>query len=149
MAPPSRFGWRTGRSDDGDQGYCKNKWFHCVGHLSSPVCLKNRTIAFLLKETDDGGYYSRVGEFFCSALLYDRQAALEKWLSLAIAALVIVEQRKVVEALGNIAMLGAQHLLPDRQGAFSKRLGIAIAALFAIKHRQVTEAGGDIRMLGA
>ncbi len=72
-------------------------------------------------------------EKFFSALLYDRQATLEKRLGLAIAALFVIEQRKVVEALGNIAMLGAQHLLPDRQGAFSKRLGIAIAGLIAIE----------------
>ncbi len=49
------------------------------------------------------------------SLLPNRQRTLVQRLGLRVPALVEVEPRQVVEALGDIWMLGAEGLFPDRQ----------------------------------
>src|SRR5262252_4485212 len=80
-------------------------------------------------------------------LLADRERALEQRLGLGGPALILVEQRQVVEADGDVGMLRSQHLLADRERALRERLRLGIAVLVAVDHRQIAQPGANVRML--
>jgi hypothetical protein len=59
-----------------------------------------------------------------------------------------VELSQVIEAGGDIRMLGAQRPLVDRQGTLVEGLGCVIAPLRLVEESQAAEAGGDVGVLG-
>jgi hypothetical protein len=56
-------------------------------------------------------------------------------LRLGVLALVLIENRQVVEALGHVRVLRSQGLLPDRQRPLMQRLGLGVPALIEVEHR--------------
>jgi hypothetical protein len=61
---------------------------------------------------------------------------------LGVAALAEIQPRQVVEAGGDVGMIGPKRLLADCQAALVEGLGRGVAALVAIQRRQVVEAVG-------
>ncbi len=61
-------------------------------------------------------------------LLPDRQGALVERLGLGVLALVVVEQRVIVEAVGYIPMVRPEGLLPERQRPLVERLCLGVLA---------------------
>ncbi len=57
--------------------------------------------------------------------------------------------RQVVEADGDVGMLGAEAVLVDGQRAAHQRLGLGQAVGGLEQLRQVVEVDGDVGMLGA
>ena len=63
-------------------------------------------------------------------------------LHLLVLALVLAQQRQVVELLGHVRVVRAQHLLPDLQRPLAQRLGVLVLAPLAVQHGQVVQGGG-------
>ncbi len=61
----------------------------------------------------------------------DVEGAAVQRLRLAVAALVIVERRQVVEAGGGVRMFGAARFFPDGEGAAVQRFGLAVLRALA------------------
>jgi hypothetical protein len=59
---------------------------------------------------------------------------------LAVAALTLVEERQVVEALKRIGMCVAEGFTSERERLLVERLRLAVAALSLVEERQVVEA---------
>ena len=66
----------------------------------------------------------------------------------AIATLVVVKRRQIVQRLRDIGMIGTERFFADRQRALVERLSVSIAALFVVKHRQIVQRCRDIGMIG-
>jgi len=80
-------------------------------------------------------------------LLKNLQRALVQRLGQRVLALVVVEPRKVVQALGHIGMVWTEGLLPNRQRALVQRLGQRVLALVVVEPRKVVQALGHIGMV--
>ena len=61
----------------------------------------------------------------------NRQRALIKRLGLRVVALIVVEQREVVEVGGDIRVIRTERLFINRQRALIERLGLRIVALLS------------------
>ncbi len=69
------------------------------------------------------------------ALLYDRQRPLVERLSFIVLALLVIQSRQVVEAVGHIGVRRSQGLLSDCQCPLIERLGLRVLALEPIEFR--------------
>jgi hypothetical protein len=76
--------------------------------------------------------------------LPQRKRALEQRLGFVIAALALIERRKIGQFWRGIRAVEAAGLLHDRDGALVDRLGLGIAADFAIELGEIVERSGVI-----
>jgi hypothetical protein len=76
-------------------------------------------------------------------LLIYRERALVEWLSLAVAALCLVEHGEVVEVRGEVGVVGLQRILVDGKRALVEWLGLGVAALLAVKVGQLGDEWGS------
>ena len=78
----------------------------------------------------------------------DRERALVEPLGLAVAALVPVENRQIVEACGGIGVVRTECFFFDRERTLEERLGFGVAALVPIELRQIVEICGGRGVVG-
>src|ERR1700738_2052715 len=80
-------------------------------------------------------------------LLVNRQRTLVERLGVGVAALVVIEQRQIVQRRRDLGMIAPECLLVNGQRTLVQRLGVGVAGFAAIQLSQIVQRRCDLGMV--